>query len=183
MNISYFDKQNLLFVTEAANMLADAFPQSYKDTAGEEMTAILDDERLTLMAVEDGKLLGFIGAIPSYGITGWELHPIVVANSQRGRGIGSLLVSRLEEEVTAKGGLMIFLGTDDEHFQTSLSSGDLFEHTFDKIKNIQNLNKHPYEFYQKVGYAIVGVLPDANGFGKPDIFMAKRLKNPENIKP
>jgi aminoglycoside 6'-N-acetyltransferase I len=29
--------------------------------------------------------------------------------------------------------------------------------------------------YGKVGYYVVGVVPDANGFGKPDILMAKRL--------
>jgi hypothetical protein len=40
---------------------------------------------------------------------------------------------------------------------------------------IQNLARHPFEFYRKVGFAIVGLLPDANGFGKPDIFMAKRV--------
>jgi aminoglycoside 6'-N-acetyltransferase I len=34
---------------------------------------------------------------------------------------------------------------------------------------------HPYEFYQKLGYVIVGVIPDANGPGKPDILMAKSL--------
>jgi len=28
-----------------------------------------------------------------------------------------------------------------------------------------------------MGFVIVGVLPDANGFGKPDIFMAKRVQN------
>jgi aminoglycoside 6'-N-acetyltransferase I len=37
------------------------------------------------------------------------------------------------------------------------------------------LRGHPYEFYQKMGFAIVGVMPDANGIGKPDIYMAKRL--------
>jgi aminoglycoside 6'-N-acetyltransferase I len=42
-------------------------------------------------------------------------------------------------------------------------------------KNIANLRDHSYEFYQKLGFVIVGVIPDANGFGKPDILMAKRV--------
>ena len=32
-----------------------------------------------------------------------------------------------------------------------------------------------FEFYQKLGFVIVGVIPDANGLGKRDIFMAKRV--------
>ncbi len=47
--------------------------------------------------------------------------------------------------------------------------------TFEKITHIRNINRHPYEFYQKVGYQIVGVIPNANGLGKPDIIMAKSL--------
>jgi aminoglycoside 6'-N-acetyltransferase I len=38
------------------------------------------------------------------------------------------------------------------------------------------LNRHPYEFYQKMGYTITGVMPDANGIGKPDIFMSRRIQ-------
>ena len=30
--------------------------------------------------------------------------------------------------------------------------------------------------FQKMGYKIVGVFPDANGIGKPDIWMAKRIR-------
>jgi len=41
--------------------------------------------------------------------------------------------------------------------------------------NIQNIGGHPYKFYEKTGYKIVGVFPDANGVGKPDIWMAKRV--------
>jgi aminoglycoside 6'-N-acetyltransferase I len=31
------------------------------------------------------------------------------------------------------------------------------------------------EFYQKQGFVIIGVMPDANGLGKPDILMAKSV--------
>ena len=54
----------------------------------------------------------------------------------------------------------------------------MFQDTFEKIKNIQNLKGHPYTFYQKVGYQIVGVIPNANGIGKPDIWLAKSLIPP-----
>ena len=70
---------------------------------------------------------------------------------------------------------MVYLGTDDKRGQTSIADIDLFPDALRLAANIRNLRGHPYEFYQKQGYTIVGVLPDANGFGRPDIFMAKRI--------
>jgi len=77
--------------------------------------------------------------------------------------------------VAEGGGMTLYLGTDDEHGATSLSEGDLFQDPFRKISEIRNYKGHPYEFYQKMGYIIIGVLPDANGIGKPDVWMAKSL--------
>ena len=67
------------------------------------------------------------------------------------------------------------LGTDDERGETSLADVELYPNPLDHLQKLENPGGHPYEFYQKVGYAVVGVIPDANGFGKPDIFMAKRI--------
>jgi aminoglycoside 6'-N-acetyltransferase I len=78
-------------------------------------------------------------------------------------------------QVKAQGAITIYLGTDDEAYQTSLGGADLYPNVFEHLTNIQNLDRHPYEFYQKLGYVIVGIIPDANGIGKPDIFMAKRV--------
>ena len=58
---------------------------------------------------------------------------------------------------------------------TSLSQVDLYKNTWEHITNIRNLKGHPFEFYQKMGFTIIGVIPDANGWNKPDIMMAKRV--------
>lgn len=175
MKIRRFDKYNSKLIHEAAELLIESFPYSYSERAIEEVRKCLAVDRIALMAVEDGKLNGFIGAIPQYGRTGWELHPLVVRKSHQFQGIGSLLVKTLEKEVAKSGGITIYLGTDDEFNQTSLSNTDLYVDTFVKIEGIKNYRNHPYEFYQKMGYIIVGVIPDANGIGKPDIWMAKRI--------
>jgi aminoglycoside 6'-N-acetyltransferase I len=89
--------------------------------------------------------------------------------------VGSALVADLERLLKARGATTIYLGTDDEDNRTSLGGVDLYPDVLGHAARIRNLRRHPYEFYQKVGFTIVGVIPDANGPGKPDIFMAKRL--------
>ena len=177
MEIKLFDKNNLKFIKEAAMLLAKTFPHAYNNSSMDEMNNILEVERVAVMAIEKDKLIGFIGAIPQYGNTGWELHPLVVDEQYRGRGVGSALEDFLVSQVVHKGGIMMYLGTDDEFNQTSLAYVDLFNDPLEKIKTIINISHHPYEFYLKQGYIITGVIPDANGFGKPDIIMAKRLIN------
>ena len=104
-----------------------------------------------------------------------QLHPLAAQPSLQGQGIGRALVEDFEDQVRLKGGLTITLGTDDEDGMTSLSDVDLYEYLWEKIRDIRNYKNHPYEFYQKMGYIITGVVPDANGRGKPDILMSKRL--------
>jgi aminoglycoside 6'-N-acetyltransferase I len=57
----------------------------------------------------------------------------------------------------------------------------LHVNTLEKIANIKNLNNSPYEFYLKFGYVIVGVDPDANGIGKPNFSMSKRIYRSEDL--
>lgn len=168
-------KENITFVIQAAALLAEAFPHAYGDCAREEIERCLEDHRIAIAAIDDEQLIGFIGAIPQYDTTGWELHPLAIRNSRQFQGVGTMLMKALEKECAIRGGVTIYLGTDDEFGKTTLANTDLYTDTYDKIENIKNLQKHPYEFYQKVGYKIVGVIPDANGIGKPDIWMAKKI--------
>lgn len=146
------------------------------DSALAEVRECFTDNRISRIALDDaGLVLGWIGGIRQYDGHVWELHPIVVRLENQRYGIGRALVADLEDQVRQRGGSTIFLGTDDENNQTSLGGVDLYTNVFEHVANIRNLNNHPYEFFQRVGFTIVGVMPDANGFGKPDIFMAKRV--------
>ena len=92
------------------------------------------------------------------------------------QGIGRAIVLSLENEARTKGGLTIHLGADDikEGGATSLANVDLYDDLPEKIKRFLPGN-HPSGFYIKLGYKIIGVMPDANGIGKPDIYLGKRL--------
>jgi aminoglycoside 6'-N-acetyltransferase I len=124
---------------------------------------------------ERGRVAGWIGGLPEYDGNVWELHPLVVAPDRQRQGIGRMLVQAFERAVRERGALTIMLGTDDEDGMTSLSGVDLYDDLPGCIRDIQNLKGHPYSFYQKLGFVIVGVIPDADGRGKPDIIMAKRV--------
>jgi len=169
-------------IHQVAALLVEGFatnwPEAWPDldSAVEEVQETFAAGRISRVARnEDGTVLGWIGGISHYRGHVWELHPLVVRVNQQGKGIGRALVADLEERVKERGGLTITLGTDDESDQTSLSGINLYPHVWEHLSNIKNLKRHPYEFYQKQGYVIVGLMPDANGPGKPDILMAKSV--------
>ena len=171
------------FLKQAAQLMVDAFREHWPDAwptfndGMEEANELFEDGRIRRAAIDDdGNLLGFIGGIPQYDGYVWELHPLAVQPSEQGKGVGRALVEDFESQVRERGGLTITLGSDDEDNMTSLSNVDLYENLWDKVKNIKNIKRHPYEFYQKMGFIITGVMPDANGRGKPDILMSKKVE-------
>lgn len=169
-------------IQQVATLIVEGFKEHWPDawpdlnSALQEVQASFGGDRISRIAVGDSnQVLGWIGGIRQYDGNVWELHPLVVRTEFRGQGIGRSLVADLATEAKSRGGLVLWVGTDDEDNQTTLSGINLYPNVWEHVAKIRNLRGHPYEFYQKMGFAIVGVMPDANGIGKPDIFMAKRL--------
>ena len=162
---------------QAAAILADCFPHCYADCAEVEIAQYPSEERIAFIAVDEktDRVIGFIGGIEDYDGHVWELHPLCVAKDHQRRGVGTQLLHALEAECALRGAMTITLGTDDEFYATTLSGCDVYNDLWHRIETIRNLKNHPYEFYLKNGYRIVGVIPDANGYGKPDLLMAKRI--------
>ena len=74
-------------------------------------------------------------------------------------GIGRALVADLELQVRQHGGLTLMLGSDDETDMTTLRGVGLYPNVWPHVANIGNLRGHPFEFYQKCGFVVIGVVP------------------------
>jgi aminoglycoside 6'-N-acetyltransferase I len=201
MRITDLTPNDTDLINQIAAILVAAFADHWPDawptleSAIEEVHESFAEDRISRVALDDtnqsairnqGSLqgpqsaiptvLGWIGGISDYDGLVWELHPLAVHPDHQREGIGRVLVADLEEQVRQRGGLTVTLGSDDTDNMTTLSNIDLYDpDPWTHIANIRNLKGHPYEFYQKLGYVITGVVPDANGPGKPDIIMSKSV--------
>jgi aminoglycoside 6'-N-acetyltransferase I len=165
---------------EAARILREALvhmPSAYNgpnEAEAEVERMMIEDDRLGFAAFEGDALVGWIGAIRTYD-HGWELHPLVVDPPRQRRGIGTLLVATLEAVARTEGALTLYLGTDDDYGGTNLFGRDLFPGVLEKAMGLEAVADHAFGFYRRLGYEVVGVMPDVNGPGRPDILMAKRI--------
>jgi len=169
-------------IEQTARLLYETFTENAPDAwptlreAMEEVQDALAPNKISKVTIDDAhNVIGWVGGRHQYSRV-WELHPLVVRRDCQGRGIGRTLLAELEKAVKACGGLTILLGSDDLTGQTSLYGLELYPNVLEQVLQIKNVRRHPYEFYQKVGFTIVGVVPDANGFGQPDILLAKRVE-------
>ncbi len=166
---------------QAALVLFEAFRDRAMDSwptiddARKEVDECAVGEYLCIGIADGTRLLGWAGLRPMYEMT-WELHPMVIHPDHQRKGLGRLLLREIEEEARRRGIIGIALGTDDETYETSLSGKELSaSNIYDELRDLANTGRHPFEFYAKCGYLVVGAIPDANGPGKPDIWMWKKL--------
>lgn len=170
----------------AINQIAAFLPEAFRDvapgylqTADEaraEIDSLLRPEHINLIARDESGVIGWIGGQPAYGGRVYELHPLAVRADRQRRGIGRALVAALEAEATARGANTLYVGSDDETGRTSASGIDLYPEPLAHLARIRDTGGHPYRFYTRCGFVLTGILPDANGFGKPDLFLAKRVR-------
>lgn len=185
MNIVDLQPDDNETIGQVAQVLMDAFAHipgfvKTRDDALDEIRQSFAPERISRVALDDnGEVLGWVGGISAYDGNVCELHPLAVKPSSQRRGVGRALVADLEEKARHRGALTVYLGTDDEFGGTTLFGADLYPDICAHLSTLSNLRDHPYEFYQKCGYVIVGLVPDANGYGKPDIMMSKRIGTTE----
>jgi aminoglycoside 6'-N-acetyltransferase I len=132
--------------------------------------------RLSRVAIgADGRVLAWYGGIREYDGRVWELHPMAVRPDHQRRGIGRMLMADFEARVRERGGTTAVLVTDDVDGASTAYGIDLYPDIWRHMRDLRVLGDHPVAFYQRCGYLVYGLLPDASGWGKPGLLMAKRL--------
>jgi aminoglycoside 6'-N-acetyltransferase I len=167
---------------KAAKLLVETFSQSgmwpdlNEKIAADEVNECVDEQNICIGIKVDNTLIGWVCLRPMYKTT-WELHPMVIKTESQKKGYGKILITELEKRAVEKEIIGMFVGSDDETNKTSLSKIAITEdNIFDEIKNIKNHKNHPYEFYKKCGFIVVGIIPNANGPNKPDIWLWKDIR-------
>jgi aminoglycoside 6'-N-acetyltransferase I len=160
-----------LLVEEFRDIAPDAWPTI--DKALETVDECLRSGPVRVARLDD-TIVGWIGGHHGYSRV-WELHPLVVARRARKQGIGRALVADLERIAAARGAMTLVLGSDDEVGLTSLAGIELYPDPLEHLSRLEDRGGHAFTFYLKCGFVVTGVVPDANGFGQPDIHMAKRV--------
>jgi aminoglycoside 6'-N-acetyltransferase I len=150
-----------------------ATPPEFDDVR-EEVADFFDADRTAFLALDGDRVVGWTGAI-LHSPTLWELHPLVVHPDCQRRGVGTALVRALEDAAAAAGVCTIWLGADDDFGGTNLYGVELYPDALSRLAALRETRGHPFTFYARVGFAVVGVIPDASGPGRPDILMAKRI--------
>jgi aminoglycoside 6'-N-acetyltransferase I len=165
---------------QAARLLHECFNHANGwptiESAEAEVANILE-QGFARVLIEDRLLLGWVGGLPEYRGKVWELHPIVVRADRRRQGLGRILVGAFEVEAKARGAHTVTLGTDDDAGITSLADVDLYADIPRHLAELRDLGRnHPFLFYRRLGFVVTGVMPDANGPGRPDIYMSKSVR-------
>jgi aminoglycoside 6'-N-acetyltransferase I len=174
------DKKQL---AAAARILREALPSptAYKGPgeAEAEVADVIDSpKRFALAALAEGALVGWIGGVRGYAHS-LELHPLVVDPDCQGQGVGRALVQALGARARDEGYLALWLGADDDFAGTSLAGVPLFPQALAKTASLTASRRHPLGFYLSMGFEVVGLIPDANGPGMPDILLSKPLNQPQ----
>ncbi len=134
----------------------------------------LEPNMLSRVLLVGERVVGWVGARHDYGSV-WELHPLAIDVAMQGRGYGRALVEDVERLAAGEGALTLMLSTSDELGRTTLFGQDLYLDPLGALRDLDSSGGHPLGFWRKVGYTVVGVVPDAEGPGKPSILLAKHI--------
>lgn len=182
LTFSSIDPENVAQIDALTQLTYEAF----KVHAPSWLTNKNEAKRRVLQATETGRLnrvlvdaeaqpIGWIGVIPVNHGRIWEIHPLVVSLLMQKRGYGRMLVTEVQRLAKSHEVLGLLAGTSDETGATPLYQIDLYVDPLKAMAALTGTEDHPVGFWMRLGFKVVGIVPDADGRGRPGISLAKRV--------
>lgn len=167
-------------VDEIAEFLVECFRAYASEWIPDKATGLMKikesfsvGRRSRVLTNDEGIALGWAGAI--VGKNMWEIHPIAVSPAYQRKGYGSLLIDDIVGLARTNGAAGVWAGTGDTTGSTSFSTVDLYRDAASAMMDVKAPEDHPVHFWSRMGFSLVGVLPDEEGLGRPGIHFAKRI--------
>ncbi len=123
---------------------------------------------------EKGTIAGWMAATREHP-HGWRAMPLVVRRDLRRRGVGRALIADLSAFVAADGPGTVYAALPGE-VRTSITGRPLFPSVLGRVLDVSSPDDHPLAFYRRVGFEVVGVLPDVVGPGTHELLLAKPVR-------
>lgn len=168
-------------ITAVQALLRDAFADGpFGDPAHARF--IIDSSfgayRASRLAVLGGRPVGWASLQWGKGWGCLKVLWLAVAPEVQRCGIGRALLDDAARIGRAQGCVTLTLTTGDDHPErafTTLGRRDLWGDPLGAAAAVETTESHPLDFYRTLGFRVCGVLPDANGPGKPEIMLAKPI--------
>jgi len=164
------------YAKDCASMLEATYPEVYdKSESKETILHLLRGKNRLFVAEESSRVIAFVGVLHHVFPKAYQIEPLIVEHQFRRQGIGGKLLELTEFKLKQEGIHTLFITAQDTESSTNLSGQDFYaDNPLALLANIEYSN-HPMRFYEKRGYHITGIIPDANGFGRPEYILSKRI--------
>ena len=177
--VDLLGQEDAALLRGVADLLVVGCPSLYDGDLTQALADVVQfaPEDLSLVARDsEGTPIGWLHAEHFRGQASGEIKLVAVHPARRRQEVARTLVMAAEERMCATGCVTMLATVGDTRGRTSLYGIDVTEDAPGLLAAFHCHADHPAGFFLRIGYRLVGLLPDAYGPGKHDLTLARRIQ-------
>lgn len=180
--VDLLSQEDAALLRGVADLLVVACPSLYDGDVTQALADVVQfaPADLSLVARDpEGTPIGWLRAEHFRGQASAEIKLVAVHPARRRQEVARTLVMAAEERMSGNACVTMLATVGDTRGRTSLYGIDVTEDAPRLLAGFHCHADHPAGFFLRIGYRLVGLLPDAYGPGKHDLTLARRITSSE----